>query len=215
MDLHRVWLAEHREYSDRMRAIRNTIDAFGLIWFVVGNMWLFGDDNDICHHPERSPIYNLCLSLLVLNYMQICFPCIIAILLIPVFCFCMPCLIRVLARLQDPRTVVVSAFANYCILHGLFCRSQHTDPDPLFFLSLTHCTVHAVAPDPLTPPLLAPCNTLHRVPRTRSSRPCRRWWWTARICGWARTTPALSVSARWPSEMPPAFCAARTFSTNR
>ena len=107
MDTYRIWLQEHREYSERVRNLRNALEAFGLVWFVVGNIWLFGDDNDICHHPQRSPIYNLCVSLLVLNYVHICFPCIIAILLIPVFCFCMPCLIRLLARLQDPRASVV------------------------------------------------------------------------------------------------------------
>lgn len=120
MDIYRVWLQEHREYGDRMKSIRNTIDVFGLIWFVVGNMWLFGDDNDVCHHPERSPIYNLCVSLLVLNYVQICFPCIIAIILIPIFCFCMPCLIRLVARLQDPRAsqvcrLIISSSALSCL----------------------------------------------------------------------------------------------------
>lgn len=109
MDLFRPWLSERRGASDRIKSLRNTIDAFGLIWFVVGNMWLFGDDDDNCAHPNRSPIYNLCVAMLVINYIQICLPCIIAILLIPVFCFCMPCLIRVLARLQDPRASTVGA----------------------------------------------------------------------------------------------------------
>lgn len=86
--------------------LRNSIDAFGLIWFVVGNMWLFGDDDLSCKHPEQSPVYTLCVSLLIINYIQILLPCIVAILLIPVFCFCMPCLIRVLARLQNPRAAV-------------------------------------------------------------------------------------------------------------
>lgn len=36
-------------------------------------------------------------------YLQICMPCIIALVLIPVFCCCMPCLIRVLARMQPSR----------------------------------------------------------------------------------------------------------------
>lgn len=127
MDYYRVYLSENREYNDRMRSIRNTIEAFGLIWFVLGNMWLFGDDDNICHHATRSHIYNLCVSLLVLNYVQICFPCIIAILLIPIFCFCMPCLIRMLARLQDPRLLVVSRARlcrcyelDVCILHNPF-----------------------------------------------------------------------------------------------
>lgn len=83
------------------------VDAFGLIWFIVGNMWLFGDDELGCKHPERSPIYNLCVCMLVINYIQICLPCIVAVLMIPVFCFCMPCLIRVLARLNDPQAAQV------------------------------------------------------------------------------------------------------------
>lgn len=79
---------------------KNLLDILGLIWFVVGNMWVFGDNTGHCSNPTSSPIYNLCVAMLVINYIQICFPCIIAILLIPVFCFCMPCLIRILARMQ-------------------------------------------------------------------------------------------------------------------
>jgi hypothetical protein len=43
----------------------------GLIWFVVGNMWLFGDDENSCKHPERSPVYSLCISMLIINYIQV------------------------------------------------------------------------------------------------------------------------------------------------
>lgn len=102
----RPWIESRPEFHIKLINLRNTIDVFGLIWFVVGNMWLFGDDNNSCRHPEKSPIYDLCLSMLIINYIHICLPCIIAILLIPVFCFCMPCLIRMLARLQNPRAAV-------------------------------------------------------------------------------------------------------------
>lgn len=54
-----------------------------------------------CHHQIDSPVYNLCLAMLIISYVQICLPCILAAMLIPVFCFCMPCLIRVLARAQE------------------------------------------------------------------------------------------------------------------
>lgn len=40
--------------------------------------------------------------MLIVNYVQICLPCILAVILIPVFCFCMPCLIRFLARINGP-----------------------------------------------------------------------------------------------------------------
>ena len=81
---------------------RNGLDAFGLIWFVVGNMWLFGGDVEVCPHPNRSPLYSLCVAFVFINYAQLCLPCVVVIVMLPVLCFCLPCLIRVLARIQDP-----------------------------------------------------------------------------------------------------------------
>ena len=64
----------------------------------------FGDDDaDQCKHPEKSPVYRLSSIMILINYIQICFPCIVAFAMIPVFCFCMPCLIRILARLHGGR----------------------------------------------------------------------------------------------------------------
>ena len=108
MHLFKSWLDERPAMLAKAQSFVRTTDIFALVWFVVGNMWLLGeDDNGQCNHPDKSPLYNLCLSMLIINYIQICMPCIIAILLIPVFCFCMPCLIRVMARLQGPRAFVV------------------------------------------------------------------------------------------------------------
>lgn len=104
MQCYRSQMQERPEQWSKWRNVANTLDGLGLIWFVLGNLWLFGDDdNDACAHPEKSPIYDMCLSMLVINYIQFCLPCILAIILIPVFCFCTPCLIRLLARLNDPR----------------------------------------------------------------------------------------------------------------
>mmetsp|Transcript_17415 Transcript_17415/g.29197 ORF Transcript_17415/g.29197 Transcript_17415/m.29197 type:complete len:372 (+) Transcript_17415:178-1293(+) len=99
MHIFKDWLREHHAALHRVTNIRNITDATGLIWFVVGNMWIFGDNT--CHHQLDSPVYNLCLSMLIISYVQICLPCILAAMLIPVFCFCMPCLIRVLASIQE------------------------------------------------------------------------------------------------------------------
>lgn len=95
----RDWLQDHPTSQQNATNIRNISDALGLVWFVVGNMWIFGDSS--CNHRLDSPVYNLCLAMVIISYVQICLPCIIAILLIPVFCFCMPCLIRILARIHD------------------------------------------------------------------------------------------------------------------
>lgn len=56
---------------------RNGLDALGLIWFVVGNMWLFGGDVEICPHPNRSPLYTLCVAMVFINYAQLCLPCVV------------------------------------------------------------------------------------------------------------------------------------------
>ena len=105
--LYKQWLDERPQELTLITNLKNIIDAFGLIWFITGNMWLFGDDDIGCRHPERSPVYKLCVSFLIINYIQICLPCIVAVLMIPIFCFCMPCLIRVLARLHDSRATQV------------------------------------------------------------------------------------------------------------
>jgi len=69
MVIYKNWLEERHELNQQLFKIRNLIDAIGLIWFVVGNMWLLGDE-DTCLNPERSPIYGLCLSMLWLYYIQ-------------------------------------------------------------------------------------------------------------------------------------------------
>lgn len=96
----RTYLEANPTQMAKIASVRNIVDAAGLIWFVIGNMWLFTEDFN-CSNPWGSPVYVYCVIMIIINYIQICLPCIIAILLIPVFCFCMPCLIRLLARMQD------------------------------------------------------------------------------------------------------------------
>uniref|UniRef100_A0A7S2SC38 RING-type domain-containing protein n=1 Tax=Rhizochromulina marina TaxID=1034831 RepID=A0A7S2SC38_9STRA len=85
-----------------LNTAKNFVDGVGLLWFLLGNMWLFGDDGSsgTCHHPTQSPIYVLSLSMLIINYLHICLPCVVAILLIPILCFCLPCLLNVLRYLR-------------------------------------------------------------------------------------------------------------------
>lgn len=97
----KAWLEERQDTLAKTLSLRNFLDAIGLVWFVVGNLWLFGDDAEQCAHPEKSVIYLLCYAMLVVSYLQICMPCILLIIFLPILCFCMPCLIRILARLQD------------------------------------------------------------------------------------------------------------------
>ena len=104
----------------KIASVRNIVDAAGLIWFVIGNMWLFTEDFN-CSNPWGSPVYVYCVIMIIINYIQICLPCIIAILLIPVFCFCMPCLIRLLARMQDAAAPKVKHTETMSLLTVLGC----------------------------------------------------------------------------------------------
>lgn len=81
---------------------RNSLDALALIWFVVGNMWLLGGSDADCNAATKSPIYLVDVAMLVVQYAQICLPCVFAIAMVPVFCFCLPCVIRLLAALHEP-----------------------------------------------------------------------------------------------------------------
>lgn len=131
MQYTRVYLQDRPDVYSKWRSFVNTLEGCGLIWFVLGNMWLFGEDpSSSCTHPEHSPIYNMCLAMLIFNYIQFCLPCIAAIILIPIFCFCTPCLIRLLARLNDPRATqgasqnVIDTIPIVTVTPELFANGQ-------------------------------------------------------------------------------------------
>jgi len=97
------WLLERPRLNAKFIKIRSIIDLLGLVWFVIGNMWCFSSDSTSpysCVHPEVSAIYKLCQAMIIINYIQICLPCLVAAAFVPIFCFCLPCLIRLLARMQ-------------------------------------------------------------------------------------------------------------------
>ena len=90
-----------QEVPRLVHSLRNSLDALGLAWFVVGNLWMSSSSGDTCN-PWGSPIYRLDLAFLLITYIAITLPCIVAILMVPILCFCLPCVIRVLTRMQDP-----------------------------------------------------------------------------------------------------------------
>lgn len=53
MHIFKSWLDERPRWLQHALSCRNIIDALGLIWFVVGNMWLFGDDENKCTRADR------------------------------------------------------------------------------------------------------------------------------------------------------------------
>ena len=135
----RDWLVTRQRLSIRLTSLRNVTDAIGLVWFVIGNMYVFKymllisscngciacrrwffSRGSSCAEAGQSPLYILGCLMLAFNYLQICLPCILALLLIPVFCCCMPCLIRVLARIQG---IIVSV-----LFHLYDFLNRYSDP---------------------------------------------------------------------------------------
>jgi E3 ubiquitin-protein ligase RNF38/44 len=87
----------------RLQTLRTLLDFCGMLWFLVGNLWLFGDDAKACHHRGNDPAFRLALVILAVQYGQLCLPCLMAVILLPIFCLCLPCIIRWLRRLQARR----------------------------------------------------------------------------------------------------------------
>lgn len=101
----KAWLENNMDFRFRLNQFRSTIELFSLFWFVLGNMWIMGEDYSDCKHAFKSPIYKTGFSFIVINYIQLLFPCILGILMIPVFLFCMPTLVRFLNILSGRRNV--------------------------------------------------------------------------------------------------------------
>ena len=36
---------DHPRQLLQITSLRNIVDAMGLVWFIIGNLWIFGDDN--------------------------------------------------------------------------------------------------------------------------------------------------------------------------
>ena len=77
--------------------VKSTMDLFGMLWFVIGNWWIF--TSNTCHITSPSQFY-LSLAFLVLGYFIITLP----LFLCGAVIFCLPCVIVVmrLLRIADP-----------------------------------------------------------------------------------------------------------------
>jgi len=78
----RRWGEDARIVKTLLR-LRNLLDSVGLFWFFVGNMWILASDD--CVDRSHSPVYQLCLMMILITYAQFCLPCVIALLIVPVY----------------------------------------------------------------------------------------------------------------------------------
>lgn len=104
--------------------IKEPVDIFGLVWFSLGNLWVFGAETCGASAPAT---YKLSLAVIILTYAVILFPILLLLILLPMACFCLPCLIRILVQLSF-------AFASSCFF--TFYAHTHTLCRLLYFFSI-------------------------------------------------------------------------------
>mmetsp|Transcript_25292 Transcript_25292/g.51964 ORF Transcript_25292/g.51964 Transcript_25292/m.51964 type:complete len:302 (+) Transcript_25292:73-978(+) len=112
-------LGRESQIVRRLYHMRSMLDAIGMCWFLLGNAWILsGSGDETCRHPGRSPVYLLCFTMLVINYIQVCLPCVVAILIVPVICFCLPCILRWL-RMNQPANASANKGASASVITSL------------------------------------------------------------------------------------------------
>ncbi|CAN6195567.1 unnamed protein product [Urochloa humidicola] len=75
---------------------KTAVDCFFAVWFVVGNVWIFGGRSISSDAQDAPNMYRLCLAFLALSCVGYAIPFIMC----AAICCCFPCLISVL-RLQE------------------------------------------------------------------------------------------------------------------
>ncbi|TPX45867.1 hypothetical protein SeMB42_g03879 [Synchytrium endobioticum] len=95
----------HRRHTDPERSqrqtcaiqavdrVKSTMDLFGMLWFVIGNWWLF--TSSTCYKTSPSQFY-LSLAFIILAYFIITLP----LFLCGAVIFCLPCVIVVMRVLR-------------------------------------------------------------------------------------------------------------------
>uniref|UniRef100_A0A0E0B1D4 RING-type domain-containing protein n=1 Tax=Oryza glumipatula TaxID=40148 RepID=A0A0E0B1D4_9ORYZ len=75
---------------------KTAVDCFFAVWFVVGNVWIFGGHSTSSDSQEAPNMYRLCLAFLALSCVGYAIPFVMC----AAICCCFPCLISLL-RLQE------------------------------------------------------------------------------------------------------------------
>ncbi|XP_057494084.1 E3 ubiquitin-protein ligase At1g63170 [Actinidia eriantha] len=77
-----------------MEYFKMALDCFFAVWFVVGNVWIFGGHSS----PSEAPnLYRLCIVFLIFSCIGYAMP----FILCATICCCLPCIISVLGIRED------------------------------------------------------------------------------------------------------------------
>ncbi|CAN4076881.1 unnamed protein product [Withania somnifera] len=74
--------------------VKMALDCFFAVWFVVGNIWIFGGHSSASEAPN---LYRLCIVFLIFS----CIGYAIPFILCAMICCCLPCIISILGVRED------------------------------------------------------------------------------------------------------------------
>ncbi|KAL9659289.1 hypothetical protein QQ045_024094 [Rhodiola kirilowii] len=83
-----------RRLKTIMEYFKNGLDCFYAIWFVVGNVWIFGGSSSSSEAPN---LYRLCVVFITISCIGYAMP----FILCATICCCLPCIISVLGFRED------------------------------------------------------------------------------------------------------------------
>ncbi|CAL0323125.1 unnamed protein product [Lupinus luteus] len=85
----------NRRMKTLMEYFKISLDCFFAVWFVIGNVWMFGGHSSAADAPN---IYRLCIVFLVFSCIGYAMP----FILCSTICCCLPCIISILGVREDP-----------------------------------------------------------------------------------------------------------------
>ncbi|KAJ9692452.1 hypothetical protein PVL29_011489 [Vitis rotundifolia] len=84
----------HMRFSGMVDHFKMALDCFFAVWFVVGNVWIFGGHSS----PSDAPkLYRLCIVFLTFSCIGYAMP----FILCATICCCLPCIISILGFRED------------------------------------------------------------------------------------------------------------------
>ncbi len=79
-----------------LTSLYQPLSTFNLVWFIFGNLWYIGSEENSCDPHLRK----LALSLVIIQYIVMFLPCIILMVSLPFACLCFPLFMRIVSVLN-------------------------------------------------------------------------------------------------------------------
>jgi len=160
----RVYLFRQEDYistgAEFARRVLTWMELFKFVWWVVGQVWLYGSDTCSSTNPG---LYYYALTLIILVYIMMALP----VLILLGLCICLPCVLVVLRMLSEPRG------ASETLIQKLPTRTYDVDPATR--------PANAPAPDPC-----AICRSDFAFGDELRILPCRHEFHTGCVDSWLK-----------------------------